>query len=214
MAGDIGGAGRGDAEFVQGLGSPVSLSVTSANLPCPSSPEKFFRWHCFRVLLMQSPPTPQMLIRVHQQDQCLLAKCKSVLRWRLSIWDPVDFGSIQVDRWCSSVTLSMPHCHTWLVGQACHSKTALSSVITLERPRPECILHGKAQGLGRIPVVPNHAHERDRGQGKQQDLNHLDDGPEQVARDEKMRAFAKVEEQYRAGKDIDWESLSSSLSNR
>lgn len=46
----------------------------------------------------------------------------------------------------------------------------------------------------------------------QQDLNHLADGLEQVARDEKMRAFAKVEEQHRAGKDIDWESLSRSFS--
>jgi len=46
----------------------------------------------------------------------------------------------------------------------------------------------------------------------QQDLNHLDDGPEQVERDEKMKAFAKVEEQFRAEKDIDWKSASSSFS--
>ena len=43
----------------------------------------------------------------------------------------------------------------------------------------------------------------------QQELNHLVDGPERVARDEKMRVFAKVEEGYRRGSATDWISLSS-----
>lgn len=46
----------------------------------------------------------------------------------------------------------------------------------------------------------------------QQDLNHLDDGPEQVVRDEKMKAFANIEELYQEGSEIDWNSLSSSFS--
>lgn len=46
----------------------------------------------------------------------------------------------------------------------------------------------------------------------QQDLNHLDDGPEQVARDQKMKAFAEIEEKHHAGDEIDWKSLSSSFS--
>lgn len=48
----------------------------------------------------------------------------------------------------------------------------------------------------------------------QQDLNHLDDGPEQVARDEKMKAFANLEEKHYAGEKIDWKSLSASSSQK
>lgn len=41
----------------------------------------------------------------------------------------------------------------------------------------------------------------------QMDLNHLSDGPEQIARDEKMRAFAEIEKQYLDGNDIEWTNL-------
>lgn len=47
----------------------------------------------------------------------------------------------------------------------------------------------------------------------QQDLNHLDDGPEQVVRDARMRAFAEIEEESRQGKRVDWEKWSASLSD-
>lgn len=41
----------------------------------------------------------------------------------------------------------------------------------------------------------------------QMELNHLDDGPEQIARDEKMRAFEEIEKQHVDGKKIEWKSL-------
>lgn len=41
----------------------------------------------------------------------------------------------------------------------------------------------------------------------QQDLNHLDDGPGQVARDEKMREFERLEQRYREGRPIKWSNL-------
>lgn len=41
----------------------------------------------------------------------------------------------------------------------------------------------------------------------QMDLNHLSDGPEQIARDDKMRAFAEIEKQYLDGETIEWTTL-------
>jgi salicylate hydroxylase len=41
----------------------------------------------------------------------------------------------------------------------------------------------------------------------QMDLNHLSDGPEQMARDEKMRAFAEIEKRHLEGKNIEWTDL-------
>ena len=41
----------------------------------------------------------------------------------------------------------------------------------------------------------------------QQDINHYDDGPQQVERDQRMKAFAKLEDEYRQGKPIEWGNL-------
>ena len=51
----------------------------------------------------------------------------------------------------------------------------------------------------------------DRG-NVQQELNHLDDGPEQIARDEKMRAYAAIEEQCTRANNTDWSTLPTTLS--
>lgn len=41
----------------------------------------------------------------------------------------------------------------------------------------------------------------------QQDLNHLDDGSEQIERDRKMRAFEAIEKQHIIGESVDWAGL-------
>lgn len=143
----------------------------------------------------------------------LLSSCKSVLRWRLSIWDPIESwihpsGSLVLLG--DSVHATLPYLASGagmsfedgaVLGHCLEGMTKASPV---QEKRKALALYEKCRITRTNTIV-------DRG-NLQQELNHLDDGPEQVARDEKMRAYAAIEEQYRQGNDIDWSSVSSSLS--
>lgn len=143
----------------------------------------------------------------------VLAKCKSVLRWRLSIWDPIDSwihpsGSMVLLG--DAVHATLPYLASG-AGMSFEDGAVLGECLkSLER---ETFLKDKHQALKLYESCRIKRTNTIVARGNlQQDLNHLDDGPEQVARDEKMKAFAKVEEKYPAGANIDWKAVSLSSS--
>lgn len=123
----------------------------------------------------------------------LLALCKSVLRWRLCIRDPID-------------TWVHPSNSLVLLGDAAHATLpylASGAGMTFEDAAVlgECLARVQ-QGSPAEKKKALAVYERCRKKRTetvvargtlQQDLNHLDDGPEQEARDAMMRAFERIE---------------------
>ncbi|KAK5062759.1 hypothetical protein LTR84_004834 [Exophiala bonariae] len=143
----------------------------------------------------------------------LLSKCKSVLRWRLSIWDPIESwihpsGSMVLLG--DAVHATLPYLASG-AGMSFEDGAVLGECLKgLDR---DAFLKDKHKALAVYESCRMKRTNAIVAKGNlQQDLNHLDDGPEQVARDEKMKAFAEIEKKRRAGDDIDWRSLSSSAS--
>ncbi|KEF54826.1 uncharacterized protein A1O9_09268 [Exophiala aquamarina CBS 119918] len=143
----------------------------------------------------------------------LLDKCRSVLRWRLSIWDPIDSwvhpsGSMVLLG--DAVHATLPYLASG-AGMSFEDGAVLGECLKdLDR---STFLKDKHRALAVYESCRMKRTNAIVARGNlQQDLNHLDDGPEQIARDGKMKAFAKIEENYCPGDNIDWESLSSSCS--
>ncbi|KAI1618192.1 hypothetical protein EDD37DRAFT_258216 [Exophiala viscosa] len=138
----------------------------------------------------------------------MVAMCKSVLRWRLCIWDPIDtwvHPSGNMVLLGDSVHATLPYLASG-AGMSFEDGAVLGLALTgikktspIEDRRKALAVYESCR-LKRTNAIVT------RG-NVQQDLNHLDDGPERDARDEKMRAFAKLEEQHQQGKPVDWGTL-------
>lgn len=138
----------------------------------------------------------------------LLAKCKSVLRWRLCIWDPIDtwvHPSGCMVLLGDSVHATLPYLASG-AGMSFEDGAVLGLCLTgikktasIDERRKALAVYESCRMKRTNAIVA-------RG-NVQQDLNHLDDGPERTARDEKMRAFEKLEEQHQQGKPLEWENL-------
>ncbi|KAL4798487.1 hypothetical protein BDV19DRAFT_396842 [Aspergillus venezuelensis] len=130
----------------------------------------------------------------------LLTLCPSVLRWRLCIRTPL-------------VSWVHPSASFALLGDAAHATLpylASGAGITFEDAAVlgECLAriksNSKEEKQRALSVYEKCRKERtervvERGT-VQQDLNHLDDGDEQVERDRKMRAFEEIEREWGNGK--------------
>ncbi|KIW20260.1 hypothetical protein PV08_00835 [Exophiala spinifera] len=137
----------------------------------------------------------------------LLAKCKSVLRWRLSIWDPIDtwvHPSGCMVLLGDSVHATLPYLASG-AGMSFEDGAVLGhclkgitkSAVTERRKALSLYESCRIKRTNRIV---------EKG-SIQQDINHYNDGPEQIDRDQKMKAFEKLEEQYRQGKPVEWGNL-------
>ncbi|KIX00645.1 uncharacterized protein Z518_09710 [Rhinocladiella mackenziei CBS 650.93] len=125
----------------------------------------------------------------------LLAMCKSVLRWRLCIREPIS-------------TWVHPSSCLVLLGDAAHATLpylASGAGMTFEDAAVlgECLARirsasskEKKKALAVYELCRKQRTEAVVARGTvQQDLNHLDDGPEQEARDRMMQEFEKIEVQ-------------------
>ncbi|KAK6383741.1 hypothetical protein LTS17_003033 [Exophiala oligosperma] len=138
----------------------------------------------------------------------LLAKCKSVLRWRLSIWDPIDtwvHPSGCMVLLGDSVHATLPYLASGagmsfedgaVLG---HSLKGMPKSAPMEERRKALSVYESCRIKRTNRIV-------EKG-NIQQDVNHYDDGPQQIDRDRKMKAFAKLEEEYRQGRPIEWGDL-------
>ncbi|KAL4963448.1 uncharacterized protein BDV14DRAFT_190928 [Aspergillus stella-maris] len=130
----------------------------------------------------------------------LLTLCPSVLRWRLCIRTPLS-------------SWAHPSASFVLLGDAAHATLpylASGAGITFEDAAVlgECLSRIKSKSKQEkqtaLSVYEKCRKERtervvERGT-VQQDLNHLDDGEEQIERDGKMRAFEDIEKEWKNGK--------------
>jgi len=137
----------------------------------------------------------------------LLSKCKSVLRWRLSIWDPVEnwiHPSGCMVLLGDSVHATLPYLASGagmsfedgaVLG---HCLTGITKSAMKERRKAlEVYQSCRMKRTNRIVEKGN----------IQQDINHYDDGPEQMDRDQKMKAFQKLYEQDQRGESLEWGNL-------
>lgn len=145
----------------------------------------------------------------------LLSKCKSVLRWRLSIWDPIDSWAHSTGSMVllgDSVHATLPYLASG-AGMASEDGAVLG--LCLKEVDKTTPLREKQRALAFYQSCRLQRTNAIVAKGNvQQDLNHLDDGPEQVARDARMRVFAAIDEESCQGKCIDWERWSVSLAQK